>query len=190
MSVLAPHSMSPRSFLVKMSPLKSVSGRLRPFFDMMKPSFKTSTLIAVFEIISLIMVFTLPSNIDNGSPTLHFSARLYCTGIVKLPSCSYSGAASSTKISPLCTSRRSSFSMPSRILGPCKSCRIATLRPFFSAAFLIQPIWVSRSSFEPCEQFNRQPFTPDIIISSIISGELVAGPTVARILVLLNSLLM
>ena len=69
--------MSCRSFSVKMSPPKSVSGRFRPFFDMMKPSFLISTLIAVALTISETTALTLPSNMEIGSPGLTFSARLY-----------------------------------------------------------------------------------------------------------------
>ena len=154
----------------------------------MNPSFKMRTLIATSETISTTSAFTLPSNIESGSPTFTFSAKLYCTGTVNPPSCSNSPYCKITS-SSLAKSRRLFFIFPRRIFGPCRSCKIATLRPFLAAASRIHLICWSRSSFVPCEQFNLQPFTPAIIASSIISAEFVDGPIVANILVLLNNLL-
>ena len=156
---------------------------------MINPSFWISTRIAVSETISVITLLILPSNIESGSPTFTFSAKLYCTGTVMPPSCSKPSFASSTNSSPFLRSRWLSFSMPSRIFGPCKSCKIATERPFFSAAMRIHLICWSRSSFEPWEQLSLQPLTPAIITSSIFSAEFVDGPIVAKILVRLKSLL-
>lgn len=132
-----------------MSPSKSVSGRLRPFFDMIKPSFSILILMAVSLMISVMVALTLPSNMESGSPGLTFLARLYWTGTVKPPVCSKSGLDSKISSSSLCKSRRLSLMVPRRILGPWRSCRMATLRPFFSAAARIHLICWSRSSSEP-----------------------------------------
>ena len=97
--------MSEMSLGVRMSPPKSVSGRLRPFFDIMKPSFFTFTLMAVSETISITSDFTLPSNIERGSPTLTFFAKLYWTGTVIPPLCSKPSADSRINSSSVLRSR-------------------------------------------------------------------------------------
>ena len=105
------------------------------------------------------------------------------------PLCSKLSSDSRISSSPFLRSRWLSFNMPRRILGPWRSCRIATERPFLAAAARIHLICWSRSSLEPCEQLRRQPLTPAMITSSINSAEFVDGPIVASILVRLKSLL-
>ena len=120
--------MSFLSFSVITSPPKSVSGRFRPLREAKVPLFNTFNLIAVLDRISTTSVFTLPSKINTGSPTLTFSAKLYCTGRFAEPSCC-SIAWSNTISSPSATSKRLSTKSPKRIFGPCKSCKIATCLP-------------------------------------------------------------
>ena len=97
--------MSAISFSVKMSPPKSVSGRLRPFLDIMKPSFSILILMAVSETMSVMVHLTLPSNMESGSPGLTLLARLYWTGTVMPPSCSKRSSDSRMTSSPFFRSR-------------------------------------------------------------------------------------
>ena len=81
-----------------------------------------------------------------------------------------------------------SLNVDTRILGPCKSPKIATVLPNFlaiSRTFSARPMW---SSGVPCEKFMRTTLAPAAMIFSKLLPRSVDGPIVHTIFVLLSLL--
>src|SRR5436190_5532732 len=77
-----------------------------------------------------------------------------------------------------------SLNLPTRIFGPCRSQRIATVRPVLVASSLTSAARFSWSAAVPCEKLSRTTSTPARIILSRMAGSEEAGPSVATIFVL------
>src|SRR5689334_11102047 len=92
--------------------------------------------------------------------------------------------ASRTKLCPPSSVTRPSLNLPTRIFGPCRSQRIATVRPVLVASSFTRAARFSWSAAVPCEKLSRTTSTPARIILSRIAGSEEAGPSVATIFVL------
>src|SRR5687768_16682039 len=79
-----------------------------------------------------------------------------------------------------------SLNLPTRIFGPCRSHRMATVRPTLLAISLTIAARLRWSSAVPCEKLSRTTSTPARIMRSSTAGSLEAGPRVATIFVLRN----
>src|SRR4051812_26912247 len=77
-----------------------------------------------------------------------------------------------------------SLNLPTRIFGPCRSHRIATVRPVLVAGSFTSDARFSWSSAVPCEKLSRTTSTPARIILSRTAESEEAGPSVATIFVL------
>src|SRR5256885_4430371 len=77
-----------------------------------------------------------------------------------------------------------SLNLPTRIFGPCRSHRIATVRPVLVASSLTSDARFSWSCAVPCEKLSRTTSTPARIILSRTAESEEAGPSVATIFVL------
>src|SRR5947207_1563711 len=77
-----------------------------------------------------------------------------------------------------------SLNLPTRIFGPCRSQRIATVRPVLVASSLTSDARFSWSCAVPCEKLSRTTSTPARIILSRTAESEEAGPSVATIFVL------
>src|SRR3954466_12693316 len=77
-----------------------------------------------------------------------------------------------------------SLNLPTRIFGPCRSHRIATVRPVLVASSFTSDARFSWSCAVPCEKLSRTTSTPARIILSRTAGSEEAGPSVATIFVL------
>ena len=86
--------------------------------------------------------------------------------------------------SPTCRSSATPpWSGPVLILGPDRSCRIATSRPARVATARTRASVAPWVSCVPCEKFNRMISVPALMSVSSTASESLAGPTVAIILV-------
>ena len=74
-------------------------------------------------------------------------------------------------------------SVPVRIFGPCRSCRIDTGLATRRDTRRMVAITAAWSAWVPCEKFKRATFMPAAIRAAILSSELLAGPMVQTILV-------
>src|SRR3989442_7690729 len=74
-------------------------------------------------------------------------------------------------------------SLPMRIFGPCKSAMMATSRPSDRAASRTRRARSSWSAAAPCEKLSRRTSTPAASMRFSTSCVLLAGPSVATILV-------
>src|SRR5678815_1784972 len=92
--------------------------------------------------------------------------------------------ASSTNFCPFSSWTLPSLNLPTRIFGPCRSQRIATVRPVLVAISLTSRARFSWSCAVPCEKLRRTTSTPARTMRSRTAGSLEAGPSVATILVL------
>src|SRR5262245_52145354 len=79
-----------------------------------------------------------------------------------------------------------SLNLPTRIFGPCRSHRIATVRPVLVAISLTSLARFSWSCAVPWEKLRRTTSTPARTMRSSTAGSLDAGPRVATIFVLRN----
>src|SRR5512134_1689501 len=79
-----------------------------------------------------------------------------------------------------------SRNLPMRILGPCRSHMIATVRPTLDEISFTCAARLRWSSAVPCEKLSRTTSTPARIMRSSTAGSLEAGPRVATIFVLRN----
>src|SRR6185503_5370511 len=77
-----------------------------------------------------------------------------------------------------------SLNLPTRIFGPCRSQRMATVRPVRVAMSLTSFARFSWSCAVPCEKLRRTTSTPARTMRSSTAGSLEAGPSVATIFVL------
>src|SRR6185503_2774610 len=77
-----------------------------------------------------------------------------------------------------------SLNLPTRIFGPCRSHRMATVRPTLEAISLISAARLRWSSAVPCEKLRRTTSTPASTMRSSTAGSLEDGPRVATIFVL------
>src|SRR4051812_6239726 len=77
-----------------------------------------------------------------------------------------------------------SLNLPTRIFGPCRSHRMATVRPSLDAISLTSLARFSWSCAVPCEKLRRTTSTPARTMRSSTTGSLEAGPNVATIFVL------
>src|SRR5262245_60116881 len=77
-----------------------------------------------------------------------------------------------------------SLNLPTRIFGPCRSQRIATVRPVLLAISFTSLARFSWSCAVPCEKLSRTTSTPARTMRSRTAGSLEAGPSVATIFVL------
>src|SRR5687767_4457705 len=77
-----------------------------------------------------------------------------------------------------------SASSPTRIFGPCRSCKIPIEILSFSETLRMRAIRSACCSCVPCEKFIRATFIPARISFSIISSPWQAGPIVATIFTL------
>src|SRR6185436_12937358 len=101
----------------------------------------------------------------------------------RLPS-PISQPASSTNFCPFSRATLPSLNLPTRIFGPCRSHRIATVRPSLEAISLTSFARFSWSCAVPCEKLSRTTSTPARTMRSSTAGSLDAGPRVATIFVL------
>jgi hypothetical protein len=85
--------------------------------------------------------------------------------------------------SPCRSSATPPSSDPVLILGPDKSCRIATSRPARAAAARTRATVAPCVSWVPCEKFRRMMSVPAAMSVSSTASESLAGPTVAMIFV-------
>jgi hypothetical protein len=85
--------------------------------------------------------------------------------------------------SPSASMTESFWTVPTRILGPCRSCN--TVIPFPSASATSRTVSTrSRcSSWVPCEKFIRATSIPAATRRRSVSGSVVAGPSVQTIFV-------
>jgi hypothetical protein len=83
---------------------------------------------------------------------------------------------------PAVTANFPSLMVPTRILGPCKSCRMPIGRPTFSSSARMEAWTLAWSSWVPWLKLSRNVSTPARKSASSISGDPLAGPTVATIL--------
>src|SRR6476661_5353171 len=74
------------------------------------------------------------------------------------------------------------LSLPVRILGPCRSCRMQMVRPSFSATLRRRSIMRACSSCVPWEKFSRATSMPRRIRSRSAASVPLAGPMVHTIL--------
>src|SRR5579859_4220519 len=88
------------------------------------------------------------------------------------------------KLCPLSRLILPSLNLPTRIFGPCRSHRIATVRPVLVASSFTSDARFSWSCAVPCEKLSRTTSTPARIILSRTAGSEEAGPSVATIFVL------
>src|SRR5205814_4450740 len=88
------------------------------------------------------------------------------------------------KLCPLSRLILPSLNLPTRIFGPCRSHRIATVRPVLVASSFTSVARFSWSCAVPCEKLSRTTSTPARIILSRTAGSEEAGPSVATIFVL------
>src|SRR5688572_26896966 len=79
-----------------------------------------------------------------------------------------------------------SLNLPTRIFGPCRSHRMATVRPTLLAISLTIAARLRWSSAVPCEKLSRTTSTPARTMRSSTAGSLEDGPRVATIFVLRN----
>src|SRR4051812_10758812 len=76
-----------------------------------------------------------------------------------------------------------SLNLPTRIFGPCRSHRMATVRPTLLEISFTSAARFRWSSAVPCEKLRRTTSTPARTMRSRIEGSDDAGPSVATILV-------
>src|SRR5262249_22242921 len=76
------------------------------------------------------------------------------------------------------------FSRPVRILGPCRSCRMQTVRPASLATLRSRLITCACSSCVPSEQLSRATSRPSRIRSRSAASDELAGPSVQTIFAL------
>ena len=81
------------------------------------------------------------------------------------------------------TSMAPSAIIPTRNLGPCMSASSAVCVPSLRSNSRTRAAVVAWVSWSPWEKLRRMTFTPSRISASSTSEELLAGPTVAMILV-------
>src|SRR5262245_3114957 len=79
-----------------------------------------------------------------------------------------------------------SLNLPTRIFGPCRSHRMATVRPTLDAISLTSAARARWSAAVPCEKLRRTTSTPARTMRSRTAGSLEEGPSVATIFVLRN----
>ncbi len=123
-----------------------------------------------------------PSAIRIRSPSLTSSgSSLYWTGIRS----SVLGTSARVRqtVSPFCSNRPSSAISPIRILGPGRSCSIATLRP--NSADILRTLSITRRCCRklPCEKLRRTTSIPARINPRMTSSDSLAGPMVHMIFV-------
>src|SRR5262245_15963903 len=92
--------------------------------------------------------------------------------------------ASRTNFCPFSSVTLLSLNLPTRIFGPCRSHRIATVRPVLVAMSLTNLARFSWSCAVPCEKLRRTTSTPARTMRSSTAGSLDDGPRVATIFVL------
>src|SRR6185295_13993760 len=92
--------------------------------------------------------------------------------------------ASSTKRWPFSRVILPSLNLPTRIFGPCRSHRMATVRPTLEEISFTSAARLRWSSAVPCEKLRRTTSTPARTMRSSTAGSLEDGPRVATIFVL------
>ena len=161
----------------------SAPGRLTPWWELTAPPASTSQVTAPPST-ETTRRRTRPSARNTGSPS--------CTALAKPSHWTVSSSAlpgvplvlpRSTTLEPECRTATSPSRSPSRSLGPGRSPRIPTSRPTSSLTWRIRLTFSACSSGVPCAKLSRKTSTPASNSSRRTSSELLAGPTVATILV-------
>ena len=175
-----PKARSARSLAVSGDRSRRVPGRFTPLRFEIVPAVITSASRAAVSIPTT-RTRTRPSSISRSWPgTTASKISGWCRGIASLPP----SAPSRTKRtrSPAARSRRPSRTVPIRIFGPWRSCRMPIGRPTSRSRARMAACTLAWSACVPWLKLRRKVSTPARNRAFSISGLSVAGPTVATIL--------
>src|SRR5215211_1827522 len=157
------------------------SGKLSPLWDETGPPSRTSQATSPSSMLSTRSPMR-PSSMSRRWPGRTSSARFSYEVESRLASPVKSPGASTMRLPS--TSSVPSSTSPVRILGPCTSCKMATLRPTSLATLRTISAFLRCMLCSPWEKLNLVTSTPERISDPMASSVEVAGPSVATIFVL------
>src|SRR5213594_3685092 len=179
-----PNLRSSTSLSVRQEAGRSTCGSEMPLWSLMRPPAATTQCTSV-GVVASTRSWIMPSSIQISSPGL--TRPRYSGGETKTRSLvPTQGVRQSVNGRPASRSTRRpppSPNVPSRIFGPCRSCRMATGRPQRASASRMRRMTSACSACVPCEKLSRATSMPAAARRSSCSTVQDAGPIVQTIFV-------